>query len=96
MFMTHELCQLLGSTTYIYHIFMCTKVYHIFSSSSFFEKKTKLLFSYAMSVRPSVRPSVVPSVLPSVRPSVEIISFRGNLIFNRPIDLKIGLNDYVC
>ena len=24
--------------------------------------------------------------------SVEIISFRGNLLSNRPIDLKIGLN----
>ena len=28
----------------------------------------------------------------SVRPSVEIISFRGNSLSNRPIDLKIGLN----
>ena len=27
-----------------------------------------------------------------VRPSVEIISFRGNLLPNRPIELKIGLN----
>ena len=28
----------------------------------------------------------------SVRPSVEIISFCGNLLPNRPIELKIGLN----
>ena len=28
----------------------------------------------------------------SVRPSVEIISFRGNSLPNRPIELKIGLN----
>ena len=28
----------------------------------------------------------------SVRPSVEIISFLGNSLSNRPIDLKIGLN----
>ena len=28
----------------------------------------------------------------AVRPSVEIISFRGNSLSNRPIDLKIGLN----
>ena len=27
-----------------------------------------------------------------VCPSVEIISFRGNSLSNRPIDLKIGLN----
>ena len=61
MFMTHELCQLLGSTTYIYHIFMCTKVYHIFSSSSFFEKKQTIV----------VVRDVCPSVVPSVRPSVK-------------------------
>ena len=36
---------------------------------------------------------VVRDVCPSVRLlSVEIISFRGNLLSNRPIDLKIGLN----
>ena len=28
----------------------------------------------------------------SVRPSVEIISFRGNSLSNRPIELKIGMN----
>ena len=33
------------------------------------------------------------SVCPSVRlSSVEIISFRGNSLSNRPINLKIGLN----
>ena len=49
---------------------------------SYFEKNY-LLLSYATSVRPSVSLS-----------SVEIIFsvFRGNLISNRPIDLKIGLN----
>ena len=31
-------------------------------------------------------------VVRDVRPSVEIISFRGNSLSNRPIDLKIGLN----
>ena len=31
-------------------------------------------------------------VLLSVRPSVKIICFRGNLISNRPIDLKFVLN----
>ena len=36
---------------------------------------------------------VVRDVCPSVRlSSVEIISFRGNSLSNRPIDLKIGLN----
>ena len=35
---------------------------------------------------------VCPSVRPSVCPSVEIISFRGNSLSNRPIELKIGLN----
>ena len=36
---------------------------------------------------------VVLDVCPSVRlSSVETNSFRGNLISNRPIDLKIGLN----
>ena len=36
---------------------------------------------------------VVRDVCPSVRQSsVEIISFRGNSLSNRPIDLKIGLN----
>ena len=35
---------------------------------------------------------VVRDVCPSVCPSVSIISFRGNLISSKPIDLKIGLN----
>ena len=47
---------------------------------SFFEKKY-LLLSFATSVRLSARLS-----------SVEIISFRGSSLSNRPIDLKIGLN----
>ena len=55
---------------------------------SFFEK-IYLLLSYATSVCLSVRPSVFPSVRLS---SVEIISFRGILISNRTIDLKISLN----
>ena len=45
--------------------------------------KNYLLLSYATSVRLSVRLS-----------SVEIISFHGISISNRPIDLKIGLD--VC
>ena len=61
-------------------------------SSFFFFRKKYLLLSCAMSVRPSVCPSVCPSVRLSVRPSVEIISFRGNSLPNRPIELKIGLN----
>ena len=52
-----------------------------------FSKKT----TYIVVVRDDC-PSVCPSVRPSVRPSVEIISFRGNSLSNRPIDLKIGLN----
>ena len=59
------------------------KIRCIFSSFFFF-RKNYLLLSCATSVRPSV--------VPSVRPSVEIISFRGNSLSNRPIDLKIGLN----
>ena len=35
---------------------------------------------------------VCPSVCPFVRPSVEIISFRGNSLPNKPIELKIGMN----
>ena len=50
----------------------------------FFFRKNYLLLSCSTSVRPSVRPSVCPSV--------EIISFRGNSLPNRPIELKIGLN----
>ena len=55
-----------------------------FFSSFFFFRKHYLLLSCATSVRPSVRLSV--------RPSAEIISFRGNSLPNRPIELKIGLN----
>ena len=55
---------------------------------SFFEKTTYC----CRARRLSVRPSVCLSVCPSVCPSVEIISFRGNSLFNRPIELKIGLN----
>ena len=51
---------------------------------SFFEKTTYCCRTRRLSVRPSVRLSV--------RPSVEIISFRGNSLPNRPIELKIGLN----
>ena len=58
---------------------------HTFIFSSFFFRKNYLLLSCATSVRPSVRPSVRLS-------SVEIISFRGNSLSNRPINLKIGLN----
>ena len=48
---------------------------------SFFEKTTYCCRARRLSVRPSVRLS-----------SVEIISFRGNSLSNRPINLKIGLN----
>ena len=47
----------------------------------FFEKKI-----------PIVVRDVCPSIRRAVRSSVFIISFRGNLISNRPIDLNIGLN----
>ena len=66
--------------------------YSALFSSFFFFRKNYLLLSCATSVRPSVRLSVRLSVRPSVRPSVEIISFRGNSLSIRPIDLKIGLN----
>ena len=62
---------------------ICTMV--LLFSSFFFFRKNYLLLSCATSVRLSVRPSVRLS-------SVEIISFRGNSLSNRPIDLKIGLN----
>ena len=55
---------------------------------SFFEKTTYCCRARRLSVRLSVRPSV----RLSVRPSVEIISFCGNSLPNRPIELKIGLN----
>ena len=64
------------------------KTTRIASRASCFRKKL-LLLSCATSVRLSVRPSVCPSVRLS---SVEIISFRGNSLSNRPINLKIGLN----
>ena len=48
---------------------------------SFFEKTTYCCRTRRLSVR-----------LSSVRPSVEIISFRGNSLPTRPIELKIGLN----
>ena len=48
---------------------------------SFFEKTTYCCRARRLSVRLSVRLS-----------SVEIISFRGNSLSNRPINLKIGLN----
>ena len=48
----------------------------VFSIFSFFEKTTYCCRARRM----------------SVRPSVEIISFRGNSLSNRPIELKIGLN----
>ena len=47
---------------------------------SFFEKTTYCCRARRLSVRLSVRPSV------------EIISFPGNSLSNRPIELKIGLN----
>ena len=59
---------------------------HLVSSFFLFSKKLPIV------VVRDVCPSVRPSVCPSVRPSVEIISFRGNSLSIRPIDLKIGLN----
>ena len=52
----------------------------------FFSKKLPIV------VVRDVCPSVRLSVRLSVRPSVEIISFLGNSLPNRPIELKIGLN----
>ena len=57
-----------------------TIIYFSIFSIFFFFRKNYLLLSCATSVRPSVCPSV------------EIISFRGNSLSNRPIELKIGLN----
>ena len=49
-----------------------------------------VVFSFFRKKQPIV---VVHDVCPSVRlSSVKIISFRGNSLSNRPIDLKIGLN----
>ena len=70
----------------------------VFSSFFLFSKKLPIVVvrdvcpSVCPSVRPYVRLSVRPSVCPSVRPSVEIISFRGISISNRPIDLKMSMN----
>ena len=72
-------------------------IYNVFNTISpsifsifflFFEKTTYCCRARRLSVRSSVRLSVCLSV----RPSVEIISFRGNSLSNRPIQLKIGLN----
>ena len=62
---------------------------HFLVVFSFFEKTTYCCRARRLSVRPSVCPSVRLSVRLS---SVEIISFRGNSLSNRPINLKIGLN----
>ena len=76
----------------LYNFTIFNYIYLVFSSFFFFQKNYLLLL-YATSVRLSVRPSVCPSVCPSVRlSSVEIISFHGISISNRPIDLKIGLD----
>ena len=66
----------------------------VFNIFFLFSKKLPIVVvrDVCPSVRQSVCPSVRLSVCPSVRlSSVEIISFRGILISNRPIDLKIGL-----
>ena len=62
------------------YYFKLTKSYHFLVVFSFFEKTTYCCRARRLSVRPSVCPSV------------EIISFRGNSLSIRPIDLKIGLN----
>ena len=60
--------------------------YHFF----FFRKKnTYCCRTRHLSARLSVRPSCRRAVRLS---SVEITSFRGNLIYDKQIDLKIGLN----
>ena len=51
-----------------------------------------VVFSFFEKIPIVVVRDVCASVRPSVRPSVEIISFRGNSLSNRPIDLKIGPN----
>ena len=85
-----DLCLMRDDYT-VFNNCAITKEELVFSSFFFF-RKNYLLLSCATSVRPSVRPSVRLSVRLSVRPSVEIISFRGNSLPNRPIELKIGLN----
>ena len=65
----------------IFFKFKSTKVlFQFLVVFSFFEKTTYCCRARRLSVRLSVRPSV------------EIISFRGNSLPNRPIELKIGLN----
>ena len=54
------------------------------NSFYFFEKTPYCCRARRLSVRPSVRRAV--------RPSVEIISFCGISISNRPIDLKMSMN----
>ena len=56
-------------------------------------KTSGSLFSFFFFFRKKLPIVVVRDVCPSVRlSSVEIISFRGNSLSNRPIDLKIGPN----
>ena len=58
----------------------------VFSSFFFFSKKLPVV------VVRDVYQSVCPPVRPSVRPYMEIISFRGISISNKPIDLKMSMN----
>ena len=67
----------------------CIWCIHLWFFSSFFFFGKKLPIVVVRNICPSVRPSVCPSVLMS---PVEIISFRGNSLSNRPINLKISLN----
>ena len=80
-YITHEAaCELLHDLDFCsQYLTTCCNVWTLYTtifSSFFFFRKNYLLLSYAT----------------SVRPSVEIISFRGNSLPNRPIELKIGLN----
>ena len=81
----------IGSSS-IHIFYYCTVYMPFLVVFSFFEKTTYCCRARRLSVRLSVRPSVRPSVCLSVRPSVERISFLGNSLPNRPIELKIGLN----
>ena len=49
-------------------------------------------FSFFEKLHIVVVRDVCPSVCLSVSPSVEIISFRGISISNKPIDLKMSMN----
>ena len=80
--------QVQKKTTRIASRASCFINIHFLVVFSFFEKTTYCCRARRLSVRLSVRPSV----RLFVRPSVEIISFRGNSLPNRPIELKIGLN----